>query len=201
MFNVKIFMRQCALALSLGCAAVLAQANPMLYHVSVDTAGLGTSGSLDVGVGATNAAETMLATLSNFSAGFQAVDDVYSGVYGITPAGFSLTNGSGYNYLSQLVTFGGVLSFDVLFNGPFFDVDGTEATGFAVSLFDSKGELLNLVASFDFATTGADRITLTQGSGSATLIDPSAVPEPAALLLMLVALGAMGVMLRRRTQA
>ena len=86
MFNVKIFMRQCALALSLGCAAVLAQANPMLYHVSVDTAGLGTSGSLDVGVGATNAAETMLATLSNFSAGFQAVDDVYSGVYGITPS-------------------------------------------------------------------------------------------------------------------
>lgn len=200
MFNVKRFIQQCVLALSLGCAATLAQADPILYHVSVDTAGLGTDGSLDVGVGSTNGAPTLLASLSNFSAGFTGINMDVTGVYSNTPNGYSLTNSKEFNYLSQFVTFGGKLSFDVLFSGPFFDVASTEATLFSVQLYDNAGAFIGDVVSFDFATSGANRITLTQGLGTAVLQGTAAVPEPGVLLMMLLGLALMATMARRRAR-
>jgi hypothetical protein len=198
MFNINTFVRHGVLALSLGCAALAAQAAPTTYHIAVDTAAYGANGSLDTTVGSTNSAALLLASMANYSAGFNGVDPLYSGAYQTTATGYALTNGSGYNYLSQLVSFGSILSFDVTFSGSYFDVAGTEATGFDVALYDAAGSFLGDVVRFNFATTGTDRITYVNGLGNATLVDANAVPEPTQLVLMLTALAMMGVMVKRR---
>lgn len=198
MFNIQNFVRQCVLIVSLGCAATMAQANPTQYHVSIDTATLGTNGALDVSLASAGFAAELTTTLSNFSAGFNGVDAAYSGIYQTTASGFSLTNGAGYNYLSQLVSFGGILSFDVTFSGPFFDVAGNEDSAFAIDLYDAGGAFIANAVSFAFPSTGADLIVVTAGLGNATLVDANAVPEPTELLLMLTGLALMGVMMRRR---
>lgn len=198
MFKLQNFLRQCVLIVSLGCAATMAQANPTQYHVSINTAALGTNGSVDASLASAGFAAELNAALSNFSAGFNGVDSQFSGDYQTTPSGFSLTNGAGYNYLSQLVTFGSVLSFDVTFSGPFFNVVGNEASAFAIDLYDASGVFIGNAVSFAFPSTGADLIVVTNGLGNATLVDPNAVPEPGELVLMLTALALMGVMMRRR---
>lgn len=200
MFNAKQFFNRLVLAASLSCAAVFAQAEPMKYHVAVNTAGL-TGGYFDISVATpTDASQQFTAALSNFAGAFGAIDPSVSHDYLVTANGFSLGNTASGSYLSQMAAFGGILSFDVLFSGPFFNAINGEASNLVFALYGDDFSQLG-AGGFDLAGNGATRISLAQGSSSFITINAvtaNAVPEPAALLLMLTAFGLMGVMVKRR---
>lgn len=200
MFNAKKMFNRLALAASLSCAAVYAHAEPMKYHVTVNTAGL-SGGYFDASIATpTGVSQAFTAALSNFAGAFGAIDPTFSHDYQVTAGGFSLSNGIDGSYLSQMASFGGVLSFDVLFSGPFFTSVNGEASNLLFALYAADGATQLGGGGFDLAGTGANRISVAQGSAFITInaINANAVPEPTGLLLMMTALGLMVVVVKRR---
>lgn len=199
MFNAKQFLQRAFIALSLTGAMALAQAEPMSYHVVVNTTGLSGSGYFDADLGdSTGASQGLSATFSNFMGAFNGVDNSVSYNYSTTAGGFALSNAAP-NYLSQQVSFGGMLSFDVLFSGPFFTGANTENSALSFGLYDIAADMIS-AGGFNLAGSGATRITALPNN-SFIVISPNAanaVPEPTQLVLMLTALAMMGVMVKRR---
>lgn len=200
MFKAKQFINRLVLAASLSAAAVFAQAEPMKYKVIVNTAGL-SGGYFDASIATpTGVSQPFTAALSNFAGAFGALDTSVSHDFVQTANGFSLSNGTSGSYLSQEAAFGGILSFDVLFSGPFFTANNGEASALLFALYGSDGLTQLGGGGFDLAGQGATRIAIMQGSPfiSINAITAAAVPEPTELLLVLTALGLMGVMVKRR---
>jgi hypothetical protein len=199
MFNAKNILRQVLLAVALAGSAAAAMAGPTNYHVNVNTSGLNGTGSLDFFLSSNVSALPLTATLSNFSSDFGAVDPFYSGVYTDNLDGsFSLTNGSGYNYLSRFLNLGGTVGFDVAFSGAFLDVAGSEGSTFSVALFDQTGSTVgdpSGIAIFDLAATSPTVINVV---AERDLADVSVVPEPSTALIMMTGLGLVGFTARRR---
>ncbi|WP_426193657.1 NF038129 family PEP-CTERM protein [Massilia sp. DWR3-1-1] len=200
MFNAKQFIQRLLLAVSLGGTMALAQAEPLSYHVTVNTATLTGSGYFDATLAATTvAAQGLTVSLSNFAGAFGNVDNVASYDYMTIANGFALSNAAP-NYLSQQVDFGGELSFDVLFSGAFLSATTAETLPLFFSLWDSAFAQIGDSGGFNVAGTGIDRISLMGSNDLITITANGAteVPEPAALLLMLTAFALMGVMVKRR---
>lgn len=200
MFNVKHFFQRALLALSLTGAMALAHASPMSYHVTVNTTSLSNAGFFDASLASsTGAAQGLTANLSNLMGAFTGVDNSVSYSYTTTANGFSLSNAAP-NYLSQTADFGSVLSFDVLFSGAFFTGVNGETSNLLFALYDINGAQIGDFGGFNFAASGADRISLLPNSSFITVVAnaDAAVPEPTALLLMLTAFGVMAVMVKRR---
>jgi hypothetical protein len=206
MFNAKTFLRQCLLTIALASSAAVATAGPTTFHVNVDTSSLSGNGYLDFFMGAGVAAPLASATISNLSSGFLGVDPS-SGDYTVGPgAGYTLVNGPGFNDLLEQVTLGGLLSFDVMFGGPFLTTPGNEDGVFSISLLDQSFQVFgnpNGVAIFDLVASpnGPATIGVSSDSDFAAVSQTAVVPEPSDLLLMVSGLAVMGWVARRKAGA
>jgi len=128
MSNLVSLLFRVLLALSIAAGAPAALAGP-LYRVSLDTSALaGTVGYLDLGLNGPLDAAPTVARLGNFSGAFLEGGMTSGDVSGDVVNGVVLRNGPEWNFFDQLVTFGGLFSFDVEFdlgegaNGSLFSV-------------------------------------------------------------------------------
>ena len=188
------------LALALACSSAVALAGPN-YHVSVSTAGYTGAGYLDFSVVGTAGAPGAVASISNLSGDFGVEAERVGAVAGAIPAGFTLTNAAGDNYLTQAINFGGLFTFDISFAGEYESVEGIDGATFVIGLYDALFSQYTLVA--DFAAQ--PRTDVSDSSLTATAHLPAvsiealhAVPEPSELALVLTTLLAAGAALRRR---
>lgn len=200
MFNPLQTLRRVLFALCLMLGSGAAFAGP-IYHVTVDTAGLTGQGFLDFSVIGTQGAPGAFATLSNFSGAFGAEADRVGAVAGAIPAGFTVANGAGDNWLTQSVSLGGVFAFDIAFGGDYETVQGIDGATFAVSLYDELFSAQTLVATFAAqpgSVLGAASLT-PEALYAGAAITP--VPEPSNLLLVLTALLVVGALRLRSLTA
>jgi len=191
----------CALAF---CAT--ASAEPMTYHIHVDTSTLvGTTGNLEfvLNAGLTGPVDFMTATFYNFTTDggpFATVPPDFGDVVGSLPGPLTLDNaGPGADH-AESITFGSF--FDV-----FVDVDvpsitpgagsgstlglNVEDNNFS-SLLTAPGEFLVLIAT----DAGGNQSIINNNSLAA---DVQPVPEPASLLLLgSILLGLLGCARRKR---
>lgn len=200
MFRFHSVVRQAMLALALVCASAAASAGPS-YHVTVNTAGLSGSGFLDFRVEGGPSAVGAVATVTNLFGSFGAEAGRGGAVVGTIPAGFTLSNAVGENYLTQALDFGGLFGFDISFAGDYETVSGVDGATFAIGLLDGLFAEYTLAATFAAQPPGAlgGASLSAEAQSPAVAIDQvSEVPEPSELALMLTALVAAGAMLRRR---
>jgi hypothetical protein len=199
-------MRSFVLVFLLGAgsfSAPAALAAPISYHVDVDASSQSGAGWLDFYFSPTTVAPAVVATLSHFSANVGPVDAGVSGDYSIGPGGtFSLTNGPGFNYLSRMVTLGGVFSFDLGFDGAFLTSTGAEGSLFSVALLDHNAMAIGNpdgVAIFALPGTSPATIVLGIDREFASVSEAvSAVPEPGTWLLIMSGLIALAALRPRR---
>lgn len=196
MSNLVSLLFRVLLALSIAAGAPAALAGP-LYRVSLDTSALaGTVGYLDLGLNGPLDAAPTVARLGNFSGAFLEGGMTSGDVGGDVVNGVVLRNGPEWNFFDQLVTFGGLFSFDVEFdlgegaNGSLFSVAFVDD---ALHYLGAAGNVLemNLVAGQSVELQLVD----------AAFASVAEVPEPAAWLLVasgLVLLAATGRLRQRR---
>ncbi len=196
--SISSMLRRLALAVALAAGCNAAQAG--LIHITVDTSTFGAaSGYLDMQLSATSGMPLATAVVSNM-AGFGALD----WNFGVTPlaGGFGFRNDVS-NYLSHTVTFGGLLSFDLTFDGE-HDPLTAYVSHFVISAFD---ETFAPLGDFDPVTGALADISWTpalgagvQGNIGFVVADAAVtvVPEPAGLLLIGAGLAALGMTQRRR---
>lgn len=181
MSNLVSLLFRVLLALSIAAGAPAALAGP-LYRVSLDTSALaGTVGYLDLGLNGPLDAAPTVARLGNFSGVFleggalppsgDASGDVVNGIV--------LRNGPEWNFFDQLVTFGGLFSFDVEFELG----EGANGSLFSVAFVD---DALNYLG----AAGNVLEMNLVAGQGAelqlvdAAFAGVAEVPEPGAWLLV-----------------
>lgn len=196
MSNLVSLLFRVLLALSIAAGAPAALAGP-LYRVSLDTSALaGTVGYLDLGLNGPLDAAPTVARLGNFSGAFLEGGMTSGDVGGDVVHGVVLRNGPEWNFFDQLVTFGGLFSFDVEFdlgegaNGSLFSVAFVDD---ALHYLGAAGNVLemNLVAGQSVELQLVD----------AAFVSVAEVPEPAAWLLVasgLLLLAATGRLRQRR---
>ncbi|OIJ41210.1 NF038129 family PEP-CTERM protein [Massilia timonae] len=196
MSNLVSLLFRVLLVLSIAAGAPAALAGP-LYRVSLDTSALaGTVGYLDLGLNGPLDAAPTVARLGNFSGAFLEGGMTSGDVGGDVVNGVVLRNGPEWNFFDQLVTFGGLFSFDVEFdlgegaNGSLFSVAFVDD---ALNYLGAAGNVLemNLVAGQSVELQLVD----------AAFASVAEVPEPAAWLLVasgLVLLAATGRLRQRR---
>lgn len=178
-FATLLFRTLLALSIAIGAPAALA--GPM-YRVSLDTSALaGTVGYLELGLNGPIDAAPTVARVSNFSGAFLdgGVLDPSGDVSGDVVNGVVLRNGPDLNFFDQLVTFGGLFSFDVS-----FDLGGGEhgtvfSVGFVDEVYNYLGALGNVIELNLVAGQPAE-LQLVDGEFASV----AQVPEPAAWLLL-----------------
>lgn len=179
MSNLVPLLFRVLLALSIAAGAPAALAGP-LYRVSLDTSALaGTVGYLDLGLNGPLDAAPTVARLGNFSGAFLEGGMTSGDVSGDVVNGVVLRNGPEWNFFDQLVTFGGLFSFDVEFdlgegaNGSLFSVAFVDD---ALNYLGAAGNVLemNVVAGQSVELQLVD----------AAFASVAEVPEPAAWLLV-----------------
>jgi hypothetical protein len=184
----------CLFALAL-FASNAAQALPT-YHVKVNTQGLSGPALMDFTFLANAGATPANAILSNFSGAFGAIYDRSAGVTGSILEGLVLGNQGGGDYLTQSVSLGGWLSFDLSFDGAFATTEGVDASLFSATLYNE-----DFTAYIGSAGSFAEFSLLPQVGGVAggvevstpgALANVTQVPEPSSLLLVLGAMAVLG---------
>ena len=179
MSNLVSLLFRVLLVLSIAAGAPAALAGP-LYRVSLDTSALaGTVGYLDLGLNGPLDAAPTVARLGNFSGAFLEGGMTSGDVSGDVVNGVVLRNGPEWNFFDQLVTFGGLFSFDVEFdlgegaNGSLFSVAFVDD---ALNYLGAAGNVLemNVVAGQSVELQLVD----------AAFASVAEVPEPAAWLLV-----------------
>jgi hypothetical protein len=179
------------LALSLVCGAAPVMAVEV-YHVTIDTSALaGTDGYLDfLLLGLSNAAPVQT-QLSNFSGDYTTSSFALGDTSGDIHSVLSIANSGAWNEYGQWTHFGGTLSFDISINN---SASSGAGTTLSIALLD---------AGLYYLGSSGDIVTIALQPGSASIVSAdgayatiSAVPEPAAWLLLGAGLLLIG--LRRR---
>ncbi|MRW92287.1 PEP-CTERM sorting domain-containing protein [Duganella sp. FT80W] len=183
------------LTLSLVCGAAPVMAAEV-YHVTIDTSALaGTDGYLDfLLLGLSNAAPVQT-QLSNFSGDYTASSFALGDTSGDIHSVLSIANSGAWNEYGQWTHFGGTLSFDISINNSASSGASSGAgTTLSIALLD---------AGLYYLGSSGDIVTIALQPGSASIVSAdgayatiSAVPEPAAWLLLGAGLLLIG--LRRR---
>lgn len=196
--SISSILRRLALVVALAAGCNAAQAG--IIHVTVDTSAFGAAnGYLDMQLSATSGQPLATVVLSNM-VGFGDLDLNY-GVTALA-GGFGFRNDVS-NYLSHTVSFGGLLSFDLAFDGE-HDPLTAYVSHFVISAFD---ETFAPLGDFDPVTGALADISWTpslgadvQGNIGFVVADAAVtvVPEPAGLLLIGAGLAALGMTRRRR---
>ena len=200
-------LRNTVLALALAACSSLAAARTI--HVAIDTStGFGTSGWLDMQFNGAPGETPELATVlvSNFT-GFDAgaLVELSGEVSGSLASGYLFSNLPGWNDLFHGVAFGGVLGFDLTFEGA-ADLNAFVSQSlFTISAFaDDKTTFLGnygpdgSLANLTWTPSG---VVGGNGSIAIGISDPAAVtavPEPSDWLLTGTGLALMLLVARRR---
>ncbi|MDY0976354.1 NF038129 family PEP-CTERM protein [Massilia sp. CFBP9012] len=181
MSNFSSLLFRVLLALSIAIGAPAALAGP-IYRVSLDTSALaGTVGYLDLGLNGPVDAAPVVASLGNFSGAFldggvlppsgNASGDVVNGVV--------LRNGPDFNFFEQLVTFGGLFSFDVAFEVG----EGINGSLFSVAFIDEAFNYLGAAGNvIEMNLVAGQSVELQLVDGAFASV--AEVPEPGAWLLL-----------------
>ena len=202
MFNIQNLLRQAMLALVLCGASIAAHADviPASYRVTINSNVAGAT-FLDMNLNGLGGAAVATATISNLQGAFNGVDSII-GTVGELPGGVFTIDNQGSNFLTHSITAGGLLSFDVVFSGPFMTEVGAFTSVFSAALLGAdymalgnpEGDVIFSIAQLTEA--GAAAVSFETFGDAAVSVN--AVPEPSELLLMLTGLALMGAMVRRR---
>ena len=207
-FNLTLTLRRAVLAALLAASsnAALAapSADPLHYHVEIDTSQFSGAGFLDLTFLAGNSpAPGATATLSQFSGAFGALESKDGNVSGSAPGTLVFGNGGGYNDWFQNVTLGGKFAFDIVFGGDFLSTSGNAGTAFGLGLLDQSasnylgnpdGNLLQ----FDLMPRNGALPASIAASTYASIASISAVPEASEWMMLTGGLALIGFALRRR---
>jgi hypothetical protein len=199
MFNPKNLLRQCLLAVALLGSSLAAIAGPT-YNVSINTSALSGTGKVDFYLGSSPAELPLTATLANFSSSFGAFDATTFGDVAFDANGnLVLSNQTGFAFAERAAALGGVLTFDLTFDGAFLDTAGAMDGLFSFGLYDAAGAVVDF-ATFNLSNTVAPIVIDVTGFAGATIaLDAAnAVPEPSSMLMMMTGLGLVGFTARRR---
>ncbi len=200
-----------SLLLASGLALSATTSHAALYHVSINTAALvgNASGpfSLDFQLNSGDTLSNNTAVISSFTYGgggaaFGA-PSAFGGATGdLTLNSISLSDSSAFNEFYQSFTAGSTLDFDLNLSQ---NVDaGPTPDGFSFSILDSSLASIpttgvgDTLLTMDINSAGLPAIADGSGTGAFSGISVTAVPEPSAALLGVLACG-LGVLRRRRS--
>lgn len=168
------------------------------YQVSVDTSAFAsTSGFIDFQFNPFFGGATSSATVSSFTGdlAFDGAPVLDGGASGTLPGTQSFVNTEALNASLQAVVFGTGFSFDLTLNGP---ISGTtDPTAFLLGVYGSDfspvlgADANNLSLVFLLRADAPPEVT--SFDDAITFASVNAVPEPASAMLVLLALGALGV--------
>lgn len=197
MHNLKDLLARLVLAIFLTCSVGAASAGP-IYSVRIDTSTLG-GGAAFLGLyfSALADATPASATVSNLAGALAGPADVTGTVDGALPGPLVFSNANGGSELVQAINLGGIFSFDLTFLMGSGDVGST----FGWALFN---DISYLGADGDLGT-----VSIQPGAaagGIYTLVNASAlssvqaVPEPATVWLVMLAVLPLAMVARRRSR-
>ena len=197
-------LRRAVLAAVLAASSSLALADPLGYHVEIDTSAFSGVGFLDFAFIAGNSpAPGASAVLSNFSGAFGALESKEGNVSGSLPGTLTFGNSGAYNDWFHNVTLGGKFAFNIVFGGDFLTTAGNAGTTFGVGLLDASGTayLGNVngnVLQFELTPLNGGVPASIAGSTYASIASISAVPEASEWMMLTGGLALIGLALRRR---
>lgn len=201
-FNLTL--RRAVLAAVLAASSSLALADPLGYHVEIDTSAFSGAGFLDFAFIAGNSpAPGASATLSNFSGAFGALESLEGNVSGSLPGTLTFGNSGAYNDWFHNVTLGGKFAFNIVFGGDFLTTAGNAGTTFGVGLLDASGmsylgNVNGNLLQFELTPVYGGMPASIAGSTYASIASISAVPEASEWMMLTGGLALIGLALRRR---
>lgn len=202
--KLNLTLRRAVLAALLAGSASVALADPLGYHVEIDTSTFSGAGFLDFAFIAGNSpAPGASAILSNFSGAFGALESQEGSVSGSLPGTLTFGNSGAYNDWFHNVTLGGKFAFNIVFGGDFLTTAGNAGTTFGVGLLDASGTayLGNVngnVLQFELTPLNGGVPASIAGSTYASIASISAVPEASEWMMLTGGLALIGLALRRR---
>ena len=200
-FNL-ILRRAVLAALLAGSSTLALAADPLGYHVEIDTSQFSGTGFLDFAFIAGNSpAPGASATLSAFTGAFGALVAQEGEVTGSLPGTLVFGNGGAYNDWYHQVTLGGKFAFDIAFSGAFLTTAGNAGTTFGVGLFDGSSYLGNPdgnLVQFELMPVVAGAPASISAATYASIAAISAVPEASQWLMLTGGMALLGLALRRR---